>query len=96
MSTSTDVPIASEQTAAVPFHLSLNVANLDCSVEFFRKLFDLGPAKRQSDYAKFEVANPPLVLSLEPFEASAASTAPSAESFPLLTACAICEAESTS
>jgi catechol 2,3-dioxygenase-like lactoylglutathione lyase family enzyme len=73
MSTSTDVPIASEQTAAVPFHLSLNVANLDCSVEFFRKLFDLGPAKRQSDYAKFEVANPPLVLSLEPFEASAAA-----------------------
>jgi catechol 2,3-dioxygenase-like lactoylglutathione lyase family enzyme len=57
----------------VPFHLSLNVANLDRSVEFFRKFFELEPAKRQSDYAKFEVANPPLVLSLEPFEASAAA-----------------------
>ncbi len=65
--------IGSEQATAMPFHLSLNVANLDRSVEFFKNLFDLEPAKRQGDYAKFEVENPPLVLSLEPFEASAAA-----------------------
>ncbi len=55
----------------VPFHLSLNVADLDRSVDFFRRLFDLEPAKQHDDYAKFEVAAPPLVLSLEPNEASA-------------------------
>jgi catechol 2,3-dioxygenase-like lactoylglutathione lyase family enzyme len=65
--------IGSEQATAIPFHLSLNVANLDRSVEFFKNLFDLEPAKRQGDYAKFEVESPPLVLSLEPFEASAAA-----------------------
>lgn len=60
-------------TASTPFHLSLNVANLGRSVDFFRHLFDLAPAKQRDDYAKFEVANPPLVLSLQPFEASAAA-----------------------
>jgi catechol 2,3-dioxygenase-like lactoylglutathione lyase family enzyme len=55
----------------VPFHLSLNVADLARSVEFFRRLFDLEPAKQHGDYAKFEVAEPPLVLSLEPNEANA-------------------------
>ena len=57
--------------STVPFHLSLNVADLGRSVDFFRRLFDLEPAKQHDDYAKFEVASPPLVLSLEPNEASA-------------------------
>ncbi len=56
---------------AVPFHLSLNVADLGRSVDFFRRLFDLAPAKERSDYAKFEVTAPPLVLSLEPNSANA-------------------------
>lgn len=47
------------------FHLSLNVSDIDRSVAFFEKVF--GPAaKHRPDYAKFEVAEPPLVLSLEP------------------------------
>lgn len=50
----------------VNFHISLNVANLDRSVAFFRKLFAQEPAKSRDDYAKFEVTNPPLTLSLEP------------------------------
>ena len=50
----------------VRFHLSLNVANLDRSVAFFRTLFGMEPAKLMADYAKFEPDNPPLVLSLEP------------------------------
>ena len=62
---------ATRDEFAVPFHLSLNVADLGRSVDFFRRLFDLAPAKERSDYAKFEVATPPLVLSLEPNSANA-------------------------
>jgi len=50
----------------IRFHLSLNVANLDRSVDFFRTLFGTEPAKHRPDYAKFETSEPPLVLSLEP------------------------------
>jgi catechol 2,3-dioxygenase-like lactoylglutathione lyase family enzyme len=50
----------------IRFHISLNVANLNKSVAFFRTLFGIEPAKVRPDYAKFEPADPPLVLSLEP------------------------------
>ncbi|HTU91973.1 MAG TPA: ArsI/CadI family heavy metal resistance metalloenzyme [Gemmataceae bacterium] len=53
-------------TPAIRFHLSLNVANLERSVAFYRILFGSEPAKCRSDYAKFELDDPPLVLSLEP------------------------------
>lgn len=48
------------------FHLSLNVTDLAKSVAFFRQLFGQEPAKQRADYAKFELADPPVVLSLEP------------------------------
>jgi catechol 2,3-dioxygenase-like lactoylglutathione lyase family enzyme/SAM-dependent methyltransferase len=51
---------------AVRFHLSLNVADLGRSVDFYRTLFGTEPAKCRPDYAKFELDDPPLVLSLEP------------------------------
>jgi len=54
------------QVAATKFHLSLNVADLERSIAFYRALFGTGPAKQHPDYAKFEVADPPLVLALEP------------------------------
>ena len=50
----------------VRFHLSINVTDLAASVRFYRTLFDIEPAKCYDDYAKFELAEPPLVLSLEP------------------------------
>ena len=53
-------------TEPIRFHLSLNVADLSRSVAFFRTLFGVEPAKQRPDYAKFEPAEPPLVLSLEP------------------------------
>ncbi len=53
-------------TATVRFHLSLNVTNLELAVAFYRVLFGLEPAKCRPDYAKFELEDPPVVLSLEP------------------------------
>jgi catechol 2,3-dioxygenase-like lactoylglutathione lyase family enzyme len=53
-------------TPTVRFHLSLNVADLNRSVAFYRTLFNMEPAKLRDDYAKFEPDDPPLVLSLEP------------------------------
>jgi catechol 2,3-dioxygenase-like lactoylglutathione lyase family enzyme/SAM-dependent methyltransferase len=51
---------------AIRFHLSLNVSDLSRSIDFYRILFGTEPAKRRPDYAKFELDDPPLVLSLEP------------------------------
>lgn len=55
-----------EATDLVKFHLSLNVAELTRSVEFYMKLFGQAPAKLRCDYAKFELTEPPVVLSLIP------------------------------
>ncbi len=48
------------------FHISLNVADLNRSVAFYSVLFGVEPAKCRPDYAKFEIADPAVVLSLEP------------------------------
>src|SRR5262245_29260490 len=48
------------------FHLSLNVASLPRALDFYRPLFGIEPAKCHDDYAKFEVAEPPVVFSLVP------------------------------
>jgi len=53
------------------FHLSLNVASLPRAIEFYRVLFGMEPAKCHDDYAKFEVADPPVVFSLVPHAAGA-------------------------
>src|SRR5262245_34607651 len=48
------------------FHISLNVADLNAAVSFYYALFGVPPQKQYTDYAKFELSDPPLVLSLEP------------------------------
>ena len=48
------------------FHASLNVADLSRSIAFYRVLLGVEPSKVRSDYAKFDLAEPPLVLSLIP------------------------------
>ena len=48
------------------FHASLNVSDLERSIAFYRALLGAEPAKVRSDYAKFDLADPPLVLSLIP------------------------------
>ncbi|MGH7821217.1 MAG: ArsI/CadI family heavy metal resistance metalloenzyme, partial [Candidatus Binatia bacterium] len=46
------------------FHVALNVRDLPEAVERYRKLLGLEPAKVAPGYAKFEIADPPVVLSL--------------------------------
>jgi catechol 2,3-dioxygenase-like lactoylglutathione lyase family enzyme len=57
---------ASTIESLVKFHASLNVSDLARSVTFYRVLLDRAPAKHHSDYAKFELEEPPLILSLIP------------------------------
>lgn len=44
--------------------LALNVADLAAAIDFYRKLFDVEPAKVRPGYANFAVAEPPLKLVL--------------------------------
>jgi catechol 2,3-dioxygenase-like lactoylglutathione lyase family enzyme len=44
--------------------LALRVADLEESVTFYSKLFDVEPAKRRPGYANFAIAEPPLKLVL--------------------------------
>ena len=45
-------------------HVSINVRNVEKSVEFYRQLLGIDPAKVRTGYAKFDVQNPPLNLAL--------------------------------
>jgi catechol 2,3-dioxygenase-like lactoylglutathione lyase family enzyme len=46
------------------FHVSLNVNSISEAVARYRKILGAEPAKLRADYAKFELADPPLILSL--------------------------------
>jgi catechol 2,3-dioxygenase-like lactoylglutathione lyase family enzyme len=50
----------------IKFHISLTASDLGRSIAFYRVLLGTEPAKVREDYAKFELAEPPLVLSLIP------------------------------
>jgi catechol 2,3-dioxygenase-like lactoylglutathione lyase family enzyme len=45
-------------------HLALNVRNVPTSIEFYRKMLGIEPSKVRHGYAKFDVQNPPLNLTL--------------------------------
>ena len=45
-------------------HISLNVSNIEESIEFYKKMLGTQPFKIKSDYAKFDLANPPLNLTM--------------------------------
>jgi predicted lactoylglutathione lyase len=45
-------------------HISLNVTNVAASAAFYQKMFGVAPVKQKSDYAKFDIANPPLNLTM--------------------------------
>ncbi len=44
--------------------LALNVSDIDAAVDFYTRLFGVGPAKRRPGYANFAIAEPPLKLVL--------------------------------
>lgn len=45
-------------------HIGLGVTEPERSIDFYRVLLDVEPTKRRPGYARFEVADPPLNLSL--------------------------------
>lgn len=50
--------------AALKAHLALNVKNVERSLEFYRRMLGIEPSKVRAGYAKFNVENPPLNLTL--------------------------------
>jgi catechol 2,3-dioxygenase-like lactoylglutathione lyase family enzyme len=49
---------------ALKAHISINVSNVERSVEFYRKMLGIEPSKVRAGYAKFNVQNPPLNLAM--------------------------------
>ena len=49
---------------ALKAHLALNVKDVETSLGFYRKLLGIEPSKVRTGYAKFDVQNPPLNLTL--------------------------------
>lgn len=51
-------------------HLALNVKNVENSLKFYKKMLGIEPSKVRTGYAKFDVQNPPLNLTLNqmPFD----------------------------
>jgi Lactoylglutathione lyase and related lyases len=45
-------------------HLAINVTNVDASIDFYKAMLGIEPSKVRTGYAKFDVQNPPLNLTL--------------------------------
>jgi catechol 2,3-dioxygenase-like lactoylglutathione lyase family enzyme len=52
------------QVVALKAHLALNVRNVEQSTDFYQKMLGIQPLKVRPGYAKFDVTNPPLNLTL--------------------------------
>src|SRR5215217_4104144 len=52
------------RVTALKAHLALNVKNVEQSVEFYKRMLGIEPCKVRIGYAKFDVQNPPLNLTL--------------------------------
>ena len=46
-------------------HLSINVSNVEKSVQFYEKVFGVKPQKMTDNYAKFDLKNPSLNFSMQ-------------------------------
>jgi catechol 2,3-dioxygenase-like lactoylglutathione lyase family enzyme len=53
-----------DQVTALKAHLALNVRNVEQSIEFYKQMLGIEPSKVRTGYAKFDVQNPPLNLTL--------------------------------
>lgn len=45
-------------------HLAINVSDVETSIDFYKRMLGIEPSKVRTGYAKFDVANPPLNLTL--------------------------------
>jgi catechol 2,3-dioxygenase-like lactoylglutathione lyase family enzyme len=59
MTTETALP-----AQALKAHLTINVRDVEASIEFYTKMLGIEPSKVRRGYAKFDVANPPLNFTL--------------------------------
>jgi catechol 2,3-dioxygenase-like lactoylglutathione lyase family enzyme len=46
-------------------HVSLNVSNIEASIEFYEKVFQVKATKRRPGYAKFDLSEPSLNLTMQ-------------------------------
>ena len=56
--------MSEKQVQTLKAHLALNVRNVERSIEFYKKMLGIEPSKVRMGYAKFDVQNPPLNLTL--------------------------------
>ncbi len=56
---------------ALKAHVALNVQDVVASTEFYRKMLGIEPVKVRVRYAKFDITNPPLNLTLNEAECGA-------------------------
>lgn len=59
-------PCCDPKVSARRLHVGLGVTDVSAATDFYRALFDAEPAKVREDYAKFELDDPALTLSLVP------------------------------
>jgi catechol 2,3-dioxygenase-like lactoylglutathione lyase family enzyme len=55
---------AMKEVQVLKVHLALNVKNVERSIEFYKKMLGIEPLKVRTGYAKFDVQNPLLNLTL--------------------------------
>ena len=54
----------SSEVQALKVHVSVNVRNVEKSIDFYRRMLGVEPSKVRTGYAKFDVQNPPVNLAL--------------------------------
>jgi catechol 2,3-dioxygenase-like lactoylglutathione lyase family enzyme len=57
----------SSEVNALKAHVALNVRNVEQSIGFYKKMLGIEPSKVRTGYAKFDVQNPPLNLTLNEY-----------------------------
>jgi catechol 2,3-dioxygenase-like lactoylglutathione lyase family enzyme len=53
-----------KQINTLKAHLAINVSDVEKSIDFYRDMLGIEPSKVRTGYAKFDVQNPPLNLTL--------------------------------
>ena len=56
--------MATQTVEVLKAHIAIHVQDVTKSIDFYRKLFGIEPCKVRTRYAKFDVANPPLNVTL--------------------------------